>query len=78
MATLTMHTCDIEGCGKAATHLQTKLQVVFVTEQTEGRPTSPHLSNEVLDLCGECLQRIVERHPVVGQGAQGNNTYKLS
>ncbi len=76
MATITTHKCDI--CGKEAKHLQQKLQVVFTTEQTEGRPTTPHLTIEVLDLCDGCLARIVDRHPVRGQGAQGHNTYKLS
>lgn len=75
MATITTHKCDI--CGADAKHLQTKLQVVFTTEQTEGRPTTPHLSVEQLDLCGGCLQRIIDRHPVRGGGAQGHNTYEM-
>lgn len=78
MATITKHTCDIAGCGKPAVKLQQKLQVVFTTEQTEGRPTTPHLTDVVLDLCESCLQRIVERHPVRAAGAQGHNTYDLS
>jgi hypothetical protein len=75
MSTITKHKCDI--CQDDAVHLKKPLQVVFVTEQTEGRSVTPHLSLETLDLCHGCLQRIVERHPVIGSGAQGHNTYRL-
>lgn len=76
MSTITTHKCDI--CGSDATHLKQKLQVVFTTEQTEGRPMSPHLSDQSLDLCERCLGRIIDRHPVRASGAQGHNTYELS
>lgn len=76
MSTITKHQCDI--CEKPAVNLQIRIQVVFTTEQTEGRPCSPHLVDEVMDLCGGCLARIIERHPIRASGAQGHNTYVLS
>lgn len=74
MSTVTLHKCDI--CGGDATELKKQIQVVFITEQTEGRPTSPHLSNETLDLCKVCLDRLVRSHPLRGSGAQGFNTFE--
>lgn len=76
MVTITTHKCDV--CREPANHLQVKVQVVFTTEQTEGRPTTPHLSIDALDLCEGCLQQIIRRHPVKASGAQGHNTYVLS
>jgi hypothetical protein len=73
MATITTHRCDL--CQKPATHLQEQVQIVFTTEQTEGRPTKPHLSIERLDLCDKCLQQIIDSNPVLAHGAQGHNTY---
>lgn len=78
MTTITTHKCDIDGCGKPATKLKQTVQVVFTTEQTEGRPTSPHLSSETMDLCDSCAQRLIERWPIRGAGAQGHNTYVIS
>jgi hypothetical protein len=65
--------CDI--CEKPAKHLRFSLQVIFTTEQTEGRSTSPHLSTEKLDLCEKCMEHICGGNYVWAHGAQGCNTY---
>lgn len=74
MATITTHRCDV--CPRPADKLQQKVQVVFTTEQTEGRPITPHLEIVTLDLCDACLGRIVGGNPIRAHGAQGSNTYE--
>ena len=65
--------CDI--CHKKATTHKT-LQVIFTTEQTEGRPCTPYLSYpETLDLCDDCLGKIMNGNYVFASGAQGYNDY---
>lgn len=65
--------CDI--CHKKATTHKT-LQVIFTTEQTEGRSCKPYLSfPEELDLCDDCLGKIMKGNYVFGSGAQGYNDY---
>ena len=65
--------CDI--CNEKATAHKV-LQVIFTTEQTEGRPCKPYLNfpNE-LDLCDDCLGKIMEGNYVFASGAQGYNDY---
>ena len=65
--------CDI--CNeKATTHKA--LQVIFTTEQTEGRPCKPYLNfPKELDLCDNCLGKIMEGNYVFASGAQGYNDY---
>lgn len=74
MATITTHTCDL--CRNTATKLKQNIPVVFMTEQTEGRPCKPHLTTESLDLCDGCLERVVDSYPLTAYGAQGSNTYE--
>lgn len=74
MATITKHTCDL--CKEPATKLKKQIPVVFLTEQTEGRSCTPHITIETLDLCDRCLQRIVDSYPLTAYGAQGSNTYE--
>lgn len=74
MATITKYTCDI--CQEPAKFLQQRVPVVFITEQTEGRPCRPHLTAKTLDLCERCFQRIVDSYPLKASGAQGTNTYE--
>lgn len=65
--------CDI--CHKKATTHKT-LQVIFTTEQTEGRSCKPYLSfPEELDLCDDCLGEIMKGNYVFGSGTQGYNDY---
>lgn len=71
-----IYTCDIKNCGNNAKHLSITIQVIFVTEQTEGRCVTPYLQYPKLDICEECyLQITKERKTLEGEGAQGFNTY---
>lgn len=78
MAKVEYHICDIHGCQNRAEIKNQPMQVVFTTEQTEGTLIEPYLLNVSLDLCGECLEKIVsERRYIEGAGAQGHNVYSL-
>ena len=65
--------CDT--CGKPATHKDGKVQVIFTTEQTEGRSTGRYLSSENIDLCDPCMEKLLRGSYIFGSGAQGNNEY---
>lgn len=70
--------CDVEGCGKEGAKPR-KLDVVFVTEQTEGRSTKPHIVASVLDVCDDCIEHAIStRQLLTASGAQGHNTYRFT
>ncbi len=52
-----------------------KLLVIFTTEQTEGRNCKNYLSMIDIDLCEECLGRVLKGNYIFAHGAQGHNTY---
>lgn len=54
-----------------------KIPVVFETEQTEGRPTKPYISHETIDLCKQCVSRVIEQFPLRATGCQGHNSYRI-
>ena len=70
-------TCDI--CGKKDNEIQLEnLQIIFTTEQTEGRSCEPYLIKEQLEICPECLGKIVNGKSILyGSGAQGYNKFWL-
>ena len=53
------------------------LTVVFKTDQNDGSGCKPYLSNENLDVCPECLEKLLDLYPIFGYGAQGYNTFKF-
>jgi hypothetical protein len=71
--TIEICTCDI--CKKEQPQILTiNYPVLFTTEQTEGRGVTPYISQEKLDVCQECITKLVR---LQGHGAMGNNTYIL-
>lgn len=63
--------CDICGNSNAKTY---RTLAEFQTEQTEGRIVKPYVTTTEIDLCNECLNKVV----VLGaSGAQGNNNFWL-
>ena len=65
--------CDI--CGEES--LNTKkinYPVVFYTDQTEGRSCNPYISQETLDICESCRDKVLR---LKGYGAQGLNNYSI-
>ncbi len=73
--TTTVITCDLCKEALPANSKKVSIQVVFTTEQTEGRSTEPYLCLESIDCCKTCLNRIIDSHPLWASGAQGYNTY---
>lgn len=74
--TITKIKCDVcKNEMKQAFRKQQKIQVVFETDQTEGRATKPYLSMEEIDLCVTCLSIIMNGKMLFGSGAQGHNQY---
>ena len=69
--------CDITGCKKDVVHRTILLQIIFTTDQTEGRSTEPYLTHETLDVCADCYERILQGDSVFGSGAMGHNTYRF-
>lgn len=69
------YTCDIEKCGNTKDVKKLRLQVLFTTEQTEGRSVPTYLSDETLDICNSCLEKIKSGNYVYAHGAQGYNTF---
>lgn len=78
MAKIEQYICDINGCKEEAAHRNTKLQVIFTTEQTEGRSTKPYLDSKPIDICEKHWDKLLsEKKYIVAYGAQGNNTFNL-
>ena len=69
------YTCDICGNGSTKDREEKQLQVIFLTNQTDGAYSTPHLSSERVNYCKECEDRILNGEYVYGKGAQGYNTF---
>lgn len=65
--------CDV--CKKEVKKVtEVNYPVIFHTEQTEGRSCSPYISQNKIDLCDECAEKVLMLH---GVGAQGFNDYTI-
>lgn len=68
--------CDIDECNEDCDNKIHKLTVVFTTEQTEGRYTSPYLYSAELNLCKKHLDEVlINGKMVFANGAMGYNNY---
>lgn len=68
--------CKCDLCEKVSPEFQSKeIQVIFTTDQTEGRSTLPYLSNERIDICGNCLNKVLEGNYIFAEGAMGYNNF---
>ena len=70
--TIKKYFCDI--CGEETTVQKVNYPVIFHTEQDEGRPVKPYISQKMIDMCQDCLLKALR---IDGYGAQGNNEYEL-
>lgn len=69
----TVVSCDI--CEKEDSNCkQVEYPVLFYTEQTEGRLCNPYISQQKIDLCDDCFNKVIK---VKAHGAQGCNMYEL-
>lgn len=58
-------------------HLQKQVNVIFLTEQNEGRATRPYMESKILDLCNGCLEEVLNGKAIYGTGAMGYNHYQF-
>lgn len=72
-----VYSCDIckNEYEKDKIRIETRIQIIFTTEQTEGRGVSPYLTDKKIDICDVCFERILNGQAVFANGAQGCNTY---
>lgn len=67
--------CSCDVCKKETDKVtEVKYPVIFHTEQTEGKPCSPYISYDKIDLCDDCADRVLL---LDGWGGQGCNKYKI-
>lgn len=71
------HKCDIDKCESKATYINVAHNVIFHTEQTEGRYSDPYFEPSKLDLCLEHMGELIVGKTVHAHGAQGYNTYYI-
>ena len=70
--------CDIEGCGESVKpEAVREYDVVFETEQNEGRSTEPYFSADELYLCDEHTKEVLRLTPIKVTGAMGFNKYRI-
>ena len=68
--------CDVCQLDLVGAPKTVKLQVIFETEQTEGRYCKPYLSDQSLDICTGCMDTIItEGRYLHAHGAMGYNTF---
>ncbi len=67
-----IYTCDL--CGQEKPVRPISLPVRWTTEQNEGRPITPVIIMESLDLCDECLDSVTR---INASGAQGIKKFEI-
>lgn len=73
MSSETLHYCDI--CKKECAPLSKKIQVIFESDQTDGAFCLPYLELADIDLCSDCLNKLLGGKCIFATGAQGYNQY---
>lgn len=71
----TNYKCDIKHCNNDAIYKEKAFQVIFTTEQTEGRSIKPSPEDAKIDLCEECHKIMCSGKQIFAEGAQGHNTF---
>lgn len=69
MSTITTIQCDICTVEIEVTPRKS-VPVKFTTEQTEGRSVIPYIAVIPLDICNQCLSRVIDGQPLIGSGAR--------
>ncbi len=70
--TVEISICDI--CKEEKDTAVINYPVIFYTDQCEGRCCEPYISQEKIDVCKDCKNKICLLN---GWGAQGHNEYKV-
>lgn len=69
--------CECEVSAKEGGKKKQDIQVIFTTEQEEGRTSPAYLSMAKLDLCRGCFMKVLNGNYVYAQGAMGHNSYEF-
>jgi len=71
------YTCDVckEVINDYCTTTRRYLDVIFITEQTEGRCVKPYIDKIALDVCEKCMEHLLTGNYIYAHGAQGHNEY---
>lgn len=78
MSTQTKYFCDIYGCKNECHKDRVEMQVIFTTEQTEGRSSDRYFTKENIHICNDHkIQLLKEGKYILADGAQGYNNYRL-
>jgi len=67
--------CDICKIESNTKFKSIDLQVIFLTEQTEGRSVNPYLSSQKIEMCKDCNDYVLKGNYLYGSGAMGYNEY---
>lgn len=67
--------CDICSCDISKAKEPIRMQVIFTSDQTEGRASKPYFDYNNLDLCENCLSSVLSGNYIFAYGAQGHNIY---
>lgn len=51
------------------------IQVIFVSDQNEGKPSEPYLDEVTIDICKLCIDKVMSGKYIFSRGALGNNEY---
>lgn len=74
MSEITKYYCDV--CETETKKENKKARdVIFTTEQTEGRRCQPYLSRETFWLCDRCEDKVLKGNYIFAEGGQGYNNY---
>jgi len=75
--TITEYKCDIKNCKKNVSEerKQKSFQVIFITNQSDGRHADPYFDVLKLDICNECLKVALSGGAIYAAGAMGHNSY---
>jgi hypothetical protein len=70
-----IYKCDVCGSDTKSIATGKDIQVIFTTEENEGRSIDPYLSIRKIDICKDCMQKVLAGHYIYGEGAMGYNKY---
>lgn len=70
----TIEKCFCDVCNEEAEVIEVNYPVIFHTLQDDGASCKPYVTQEKLDLCGECAKKLLVLH---GWGVQGHNNYEV-
>ena len=69
------YTCDVCKIPYEVNYKNVKMQVIFESEQNEGRKSPPYFNFVNLDLCVSCMNTTLAGYYIFASGAMGHNTY---